>query len=329
MLSQNKTQDAAAPARSPNTAGPHSHGPLAGIDVWMGEHPWHPRFTPFFVYILLLVGVGLLKDLDARLYPVGYAVQCLLVGGLLWRYRKLLPELTLSFHWLAIPVGVFVAVAWIWLGMCVAEWDSLRKVGFATFTSDLFSWAADPQSVGDDVRTRFTDAEGDFFEPVSDGGMGVTIGWTAFSLRLLGMSLLVPLFEELFIRSLMLRSFNNARQTGKVFFGVLQDTPLIGERLMTSKWGQRHAGEDVSVGDEFEKTPLGQLTVFGVIASTMVFMISHVPRDWPGIWVCGVAYCLLLAATRAKGLGPVVWAHGVTNALLWVYTLQTGDWRFL
>jgi len=80
---------------------------------------------------------------------------------------------------------------------------------------------------------------------------------------------------------------------------------------------------------EFNRTPFGVLSVFGVIASTFVFMLSHFPRDWPGIWVCGVAYCLLLAATRHKGLGPVVWAHGITNALLWVYTLNTGNWQFL
>ena len=45
--------------------------------------------------------------------------------------------------------------------------------------------------------------------------------------------------------------------------------------------------------------------------------------------VCGVAYCLLLMVTRKKGLGPVIWAHGITNALLWVYTIQTDVWRFL
>jgi hypothetical protein len=42
-----------------------------------------------------------------------------------------------------------------------------------------------------------------------------------------------------------------------------------------------------------------------------------------------VIYCLVLAATRARGLGPVVWTHGITNAALWAYTLYTDDWRFL
>jgi hypothetical protein len=32
---------------------------------------------------------------------------------------------------------------------------------------------------------------------------------------------------------------------------------------------------------------------------------------------------------RQMGLGPVIWAHGLTNAALWGYTLYTGDWRFL
>ena len=45
--------------------------------------------------------------------------------------------------------------------------------------------------------------------------------------------------------------------------------------------------------------------------------------------MCALAYCLLLSVTRAKGLGPVCWAHGITNALLWGYTVYYGNWQFL
>ena len=83
------------------------------------------------------------------------------------------------------------------------------------------------------------------------------------------------------------------------------------------------------LGDMFHRTPLGALSLFGVIVSTGVFMSYHVARDWPAAALCGVAYCLLLAATRQRGLGPVIWAHGITNALLWGYSVKTGDWQFL
>ena len=43
--------------------------------------------------------------------------------------------------------------------------------------------------------------------------MGLTMGWIALVLRLVGMSVVVPMFEELFVRSLMLRSLSHGRKT--------------------------------------------------------------------------------------------------------------------
>jgi hypothetical protein len=74
-----------------------------------------------------------------------------------------------------------------------------------------------------------------------------------------------------------------------------------------------------------------------VAASTAVFMLVHGLRDWPAVIVCGITYCLLVGYTnnsrRRLGLGPVIWAHGITNGALWAYTVymhlnQGGDWRF-
>jgi len=265
----------------------------------MSVNPWHPRFLPFFVYVGCLPIITYLRDeWSPFAYPVAYTIQCGIVVWLLWRYRKLLPELTLSFHWLAVPVGVGVAVAWLGLG----------------------HWMTNA------FPDRFTDESSfNFFTE-----MGITVGWGAFVLRLLGMSIVVPLFEELFIRSLILRSFHRFRPTMIGLFQIVQDLPLVGEWLMHTPLGNRIGHHTSPIfGPQFLKTPLGVLSLFGVVASTFVFTIHHTLRDWPGCVMCGVAYCLLLAATRHKGLGPVCWAHGITNALLWAYTLQTGDWQFL
>lgn len=272
-------------------------GLLGRIDRWMAANPWHPRVAPFLTYIVLLPVIRYATDYLPQSSPVLYSIQYILVGAMLWRYRKLTPELTIRFHWLAIPVGVGVFVAWIGLGMAmIGLWP-----GFAQ--RNLPFW--------------------------HETNMGPVVGHIAFGLRLAGMAVLVPLFEELFIRSLILRSLHRPRETGIGLIQILEDLPLIGEWILHTKLARRMANQPLMFTREFNRTPFGVLSVFGVIASTFVFMLSHFPRDWPGIWVCGVAYCLLLAATRHKGLGPVVWAHGITNALLWVYTLNTGNWQFL
>lgn len=295
---------------------------LRSLDNWAAAHPWHPRVLPFFVYIVCLALMGFADSIDPRLYPALYVIQCTAVTWLLVRHRKLLPEMTLTFHWLAVPVGVGVFVAWVALGWWMAgefpeRWDALlhgRYIAMKDYPDD-----AVPRFATDDSRYDT------FFET-----MGPTLGWTTLALRLLGMSLLVPVFEELFIRSLMLRSLSDRRKTWLGLKQVLCDVPIIGESFIHTKAGADASRQNPVFGEQFESTPLGKLTVFGVVASTFVFMLSHVPRDWPGIWACGVAYCLLVGATgRRKGLGPVIWAHGITNALLWVYTVHTGDWQFL
>ena len=280
------------------TAIPQPDPGLLGVfDQWMRSHSWHPRAVPFVVYILMIIVVGLVHDWEPRLYPVIYTVQCGLVGWLLWRYRKLVPELTITFHWLSIPVGLGVAAGWIWLGM----W-SQRTFG------DMV--ASEPQ-------------ESFFVE------MGLAIGWIAMSLRLIGMSVVVPLFEELFIRSLILRGFHRMRPTVIGIVQVAQEIPVLGEWLMHTRIGEMADQEPPAFRNALDQNPLGALSVFGVFASTVVFTAHHIPRDWAGCVMCALAYCFLLAATRRHGLGPTCWAHGITNATLWAYTLHTGDWQFL
>ncbi len=273
----------------------------------MALHPWHPRLVPFAVYGIFLAPIGLARTWIPVAYPFVYVVQCGLVVWLLWRYRKLLPELTLTFDWLAVPVAVIVFVAWVGLGWLVdgdfaVRWHALLA-------------GAPPTPSPEDFRTPHL--------------MGPVLGWIAIVLRLLGMSLVVPLFEELFDRSLILRSLSHWRQTAIGVVQMAQDLPLIGDWLIHTDLARRASRHAPTFGPQFLSTPLGRLTGFGVLTSTTVFMFSHVNRDKPAAVFCGLSFCLLLAATRKKGLGPVIWAHGITNALLMVYTLHTGDWQFL
>lgn len=303
--------------------------PLAAFDRWMAAHPWHPRVVPLIVYLLMLAGIQFLPDHPPLSYlqPVLYVLQCGLVLWLLHRCRRLLPELTLAFDWRAVPVGVGVFILWVLLGWLTAgefvERGSAlldgRPIGMIHYGS--------PPIDKPPLATSAADGPFDFRDPAM---MGLTVGWAALVLRLLGMSIVVPLFEELFTRSLLLRSFHRPRATAIGLLHFFMDLPVVGEWLSHTRLGRRADAHGPVFGREFERTPLGALSVFGIAASTFVFMLNHGLRDWPGTVVCGIAYCLLVGATgRAKGLGPVIWAHGITNALLWGYTLTVGDWQFL
>jgi membrane protease YdiL (CAAX protease family) len=271
-------------------------GPL---DTWMGDHPWHPRLIPYVIYVALLPLIALATDRLPALYPILYTLQCLIVAALLWRYRKLTPELNLKFHWLAILIGVVVCVIWIALGQWMVQ---------------VFPGRFAPSP--DDPPHLFL-------------RMSPSVRWMSLSLRLLGMSLLVPLFEELFVRSLLLRSFHSFRQVVIGLVQWVQDLPLIGEWLMHTSIAQRADAHEQPFAQMFNQTPLGALSITGIVLSTLIFTIGHGMRDWPGAIACSLLYIALLRATRDKGLGPLIWAHGITNALLWCYCVHYGDWQFL
>lgn len=270
----------------------------------MQLHPWHPRVAPWCVYLLFLMVISCAGGVWPGSYPVLYVIQCAVVLWMLYRYRRLTPELTLRFHWLAIPAGLGVAVLWIFAAEEVVQ----------RFPGPFDQVGAKP-----------------FFE------MGKVGGSIALALRLVGMSLVVPMFEELFNRSLLLRSFHRRRPTIRGVIQIIMDFPIVGEWLMHTRLGMQADKEPTSFAHEFEAASFGRLSVFGVAASTAVFVAVHHPRDWPACFVCGIVYCLVVGATRTRGLGPVIWTHGITNAALWAYTVYIHNtteggspiWRFL
>jgi membrane protease YdiL (CAAX protease family) len=292
--------------------------PLAKLDHWMALHPWHPRVLPLMVYCLFIAVVSTGVDtLGPKAYAPLYILQCLIPGYLLWRYRALMPELNCRFHWLAVPVGLGIGYVWIELGQWMVSLDPDR------FTYD------DPLAP--------------FF---SDDSMGLAIGWIAFTRRLLGMPILVPLVEEIFFRSALVRSTLQLKPLVLSLVDFLADLlgelPLIGDKITKSKLAKEAAQTDSPLATEFNRNSLGAITVTAVVINLILWALVHTSRDWPGIAACGAAYLLLLCYTngprtvapRSKtgegyGVGPVVWAHGITNAYLWTYTLLTDDWQFL
>ncbi len=261
--------------------------------------------------MIVMAGAAATINSLPHTYALWKVIKIVVVCYLIWRWRKLTVELNWRFDFLAIPVGVGVFVVWLLLRWLVAG------------------------ELGDRVGPLLHGQPADIPPPSPDQSFWVrhrndaSVFWPAYVTHLIAMCFAVPMIEEMFNRSVILRSMARPRRTALGLIHVALDLPVVGDWLLNTRVGQQAAERPPVFAEEFNRNELGTITVFGVFASTLVFMLVHLPADWPGCVACGVAYCLLLAATRKKGLGPVIWAHCITNALLWVYVLWSGDWQFL
>lgn len=272
----------------------------------MAENPWHARLAPIVLYVLFLPLEDWITGWALWGYPLVYTMQCAIVAYLLWRYRKLLPELRWRFHWLAVPTAVGLCAAWIWLGNAMIHlWPS---------------WCTPDPGLHD--LQRMQQASTPLF-------------YSTIALRLLGMTLIVPMVEELYVRSAALRGLHSAKRSAVGLVQLACDFPLVGEWLMETRLGRRATASPAAFTWQLEHCPLGKLTAFGVFASTLLFMFDHQPRDWAGAVLCGLVWCALLWWTnrgerKRPDLGPVMWSHGLTNALLLAWCLYNGhQWYFL
>lgn len=211
------------------------------------------RVLPFALYMVFLAIEGTLADLapgsDIRwLYPV----KIMAVVAALWHYRAIYSELRVRPSWLwgglAAPLlGLAIFVLWINLE---SGWMKLGGGG------------------GYDPR----DAAG-------------SIDWTLALLRLAGAALVVPLMEELFWRSFLLR------------------------------WIQQP--------DFLVLAPL-RIGLRAILISSVLFGIEH------SLWLAGIVAGLAYAGLyRASGnLWPPIIAHAVTNLVLGLWVLHSGEWQF-
>jgi len=115
---------------------------------------------------------------------------------------------------------------------------------------------------------------------------GAGVGWATLWLvfRLIGYVLTVPLAEELAFRGYLTR------------------------RLIQA---------------DFATVPLGRLTWFSLVGSSVLFGLLH-GRFWLGGMLAGLLFAVALQ--RRGRLADAVTAHATTNALLAAYVLTTGQW---
>ena len=214
------------------------------------------RIVPFAAFMILLAVRGIVPEdgswgIDPRWI---YGVTVLVVGGLLatyWReYGELVMQNRPSLAELALATGVGLVVFGLWIHLD-APWMTLGS-----------------------PSARFL--------PLDGAG---SLIWPLVVVRWIGAALIVPVMEELFWRSFLMR------------------------------WVE---------SPQFESVVPQRVGPKAIVLSTFVFMLAH--TLWLAAVIAGLAYALLYVRT-GKLWVPVV-AHAVTNGVLGVWVVMTGNWSF-
>lgn len=233
--------------RAASTAGAlGAEAPMFNRAAWL-------RILPFAAYMLFIVIADVLERLGVAagplrwLYPLKIGVVALLLA-LFWRQYGELKSFRLRPVALlaALAVGVGVLVLWVSLN---ADW---MIVGAAP--------GFDPRDAG-------------------------RIDWLLVAIRIAGAALVVPVMEELFWRSFLMR------------------------------W---------IVNPDFESVEPSQLGLKSFLITVLLFGFEH--NLWLAGIVAGAAYSLLYM--RHRQLWSPILAHAVTNGLLGVWVLMTGNWSY-
>ncbi len=225
---------------------------------------WLPRTFPFILFIAFIALESLI-DFISKHYPsmatvaeydgyIFYPLKTVLVGIamlFMWkRYTEIDMKNTFSVRNILVGLLAGAGVFVLWINM---------DMKFATMS--------EPKE----------------FNPfISDSSL---IFYLIISFRLFGSSVVVPIFEELFWRSFILRYIINPK---------------------------------------FENIPIGQFTWLSFVISSVFFGLEH--NLWLAGIMAGVSYSLILYYTRS--LIVAIFSHGVTNLLLGIYVITTGNWQF-
>lgn len=217
-----------------------------------GRAAW-ARILPFAAYLLFIIAGDVLERLGIPagalrwLYPIKIGTVVLILA-LFWReYAELRGSLpSPKVALVAIAAGVAVLALWINLN---APW---MVIGLAS---------------GFDPRN------------------GARLDWALVLVRIGGAALIVPVMEELFWRSFLMR------------------------------W---------IASPDFAKLDPAQAGPKSFIITIVLFGFEH--NLWLAGIVAGAAYCVLFM--RHRTLWSPILAHAVTNGLLGVWVLATGNWSY-
>lgn len=211
------------------------------------------RVLPFGVYLLFILVAEVLGYLGSAeqalrwLYPVKIAAVVATLA-LCWRHYHELHTVRLSPLWAAIAVLVGVVVFVLWINLS-SGW---MLIGAPTG-----------------------------FDPRTDG----QVDWLLVALRIAGAALVVPVMEELFWRSFLIRWLDNTN---------------------------------------FEDVDPRAIRLQSVAIGALLFGFEH--NLWLAGIVAGLAYSVLYM--RQRSLWSAIVAHAVTNGILGVWIVHSGQWTF-
>lgn len=80
------------------------------------------------------------------------------------------------------------------------------------------------------------------------------------------------------------------------------------------------------IREAFQTVSIGTFSWFSFVAVAVCFGFAHSPADWITGLLAGVFYNVVVC--RTKNLASAVLAHAITNLLLGVWIVKTGQWGF-
>jgi membrane protease YdiL (CAAX protease family) len=212
----------------------------------MTKSPAWPFVAPFFVFLAFLSVESQFPDLHYVLYPI----KTICVTAVLAWYWRLFPSLKPGTWMLSLGVGVLGVTLWIALD----PW-AMRLNGAL---EELFNRAV--QAAGmDSWQTRVEDTPPAGRNPFQL--YPAMVAWWLFGFRVAGISLCVPVMEELFWRGFLMR------------------------------W---------LIKEDFTSVPLGTYQPASFAVTTAFFAAVHGP-EWPLGLVVGVLYGAWFVRTKRLG----------------------------
>jgi len=80
------------------------------------------------------------------------------------------------------------------------------------------------------------------------------------------------------------------------------------------------------IAERFEEVPFGKFSWLSFLVVSLAFCFSHSAPDWGAALITGMLYNCV--AYRTKSLTSCIIAHAVTNLLLGIWIMKTGQWGF-
>ena len=80
------------------------------------------------------------------------------------------------------------------------------------------------------------------------------------------------------------------------------------------------------IDHHFTRVPIGAFSWKSCAIVSVCFALEHQPADYPAALLTGALYNVV--AYRTRSLSACVLAHAITNLLLGIYVMKTGQWGF-